>query len=170
MGVSSKRLRVRSFSSPKRVPFEARDSRLAFQNDAGGAPAATLAHANALFSVIVSPLSLLFVPSGDGCGPFQGLVGERRVLLFPTLCAVVGAGVLGVANQLLLNKGMQLAPAGLGSMMRNADIACAFLWQLLFFGVSPSSTSLLGAALIVLCSVGMAIRKYRAGMRNKPPT
>jgi drug/metabolite transporter (DMT)-like permease len=128
----------------------------------GGERAAVVAHATALFSVLAAPLPLLLAP-----GAFSPIVGPQRFSLFPTLVCCVGAGVFSVGNQYLNNWGGQLAPAGLCAMMRNTDVVCSFVWQVLFFGAAPTLSSGAGAAIIVVCSVATALRQY---WKAKAPT
>jgi hypothetical protein len=72
-------------------------------------------------------------------------------------CALVG--VLAIFNQLLFNTGMQMTPAGLGLMMRNIDIVCAFFWQSALFHEPATMASLVGALLICAATIGSALRK-----------
>ena len=117
---------------------------------AGGVHPAVLAHAYALFTVVVSPLGFL-VP---GQAP-RGLSAPG----LGTLLAV-GVGALAAVNQLMLNSGMQRVPAGLGAMMRNIDIVLSFLWQALLFRQPAEALSVAGSALIVACTAGQALRKW----------
>jgi len=129
----------------------------------GGERAAVLAHANALVNVVVAPVALLIVPGVE----ILPLVGPNRAKLYPTALACLLGGAFGVGNQYFLNWGSQKAPAGLCAMMRNGDILFSFLWQLLFFGVSPTPESAGGALVIIVCSVSTALREYR---KTKPPS
>jgi drug/metabolite transporter (DMT)-like permease len=76
------------------------------------------------------------------------------VLVFIGLSACVG--------QCLLNSGLQLAPAGPGTLMRNLDVAFAFFYGITIFNEIPDFYSISGAILIVGCAVIMGLRKYFA--------
>ena len=54
----------------------------------------------------------------------------------------------------------QMAPAGLGLMMRNVDIALAFAWQVALFDEPPVALSVVGSLLICGATVGTALRRF----------
>ena len=114
----------------------------------GGIKAEVVAHAYALFIVVVSPLGFLL----PGQAPAFSLTKAG------TYIAMV-IGILGSAYQLMLNKGMMRVPAGLGSMMRNSDIVASYMWQVVLFGQQVSPLSVAGSVLIVGATVAQAIRK-----------
>ncbi|KAJ1645165.1 hypothetical protein LPJ64_003233 [Coemansia asiatica] len=55
----------------------------------------------------------------------------------------------------LLNRGLQLAPAGSGTLMRNLDIVFVFIFGITLFDEIPDWISALGATIIVGCTVSM---------------
>ena len=117
---------------------------------------AVIAHAYAFVTICVSPLGLLL----PGQSPrLTSGVAEPLV----TWLACVGVGVLAVPNQLLVNAGLMRTPAALGSMMRLIDVPSAYALQVLLFGELPRASSMLGASIIVLCTAGSAVRKWREG-------
>ena len=59
--------------------------------------------------------------------------------------------------------GLLRTPAALGSTMRLIDVPSAFVLQVAFFGQRPHLSSVAGALLIMLCTVGSAYRKWRQG-------
>jgi len=111
----------------------------------GGDDFAALAHANALFGIVASPVAMIGLS-----GPPVVRASSMRST---TLLAVAGAGAAGVANQLLLAFGLQRAPAALGAVLRTLEVAFGFFWQSALFGGKPAATSLAGAALIVGASL-----------------
>ncbi|KAF9946784.1 hypothetical protein BGZ72_011146 [Mortierella alpina] len=75
-----------------------------------------------------------------------------------------GLLVLGVAafiGQVLLNNGLQLAPLGPGTLMRMNDIVFAFFFQITVQHEHPDLFSFLGASLVMICTGGMALNKWR---------
>ena len=70
-------------------------------------------------------------------------------------------GFSGFLGQALLNRGIQLAPAGPASVMRYADIIFSLTFQVAIFGVKPSGLKLLGCALIMSCTVGVLAQARR---------
>eukprot|EP00966_Prymnesium_polylepis_P113230 2618588-Prymnesium_polylepis.1 len=63
-----------------------------------------------------------------------------------------------------------MTPAGLGLMMRNIDIVCAFGWQVGLFGEQPVALSMIGSALICAATIGTALRKFLAAQRQGTTT
>ena len=55
---------------------------------------------------------------------------------------------------------LQMAPAGLGLMMRNVDVALAFAWQVALFDEPPVPLSVAGSLLICSATVGTALRRF----------
>lgn len=68
--------------------------------------------------------------------------------LFSTISSTCGFG-----SQVLLNRGLQDAPAGPGVVVRSLNVPISFLLGLIFLHESPNFTGLLGISL-VLCSIG----------------
>lgn len=114
---------------------------------------AVIAHAYAALTVLVSPLGLLL--------PGQWPVLTDLDMPVVTWVACAGIGVLAIPNQLLVNAGLLRTPAALGSTMRLIDVPCAFALQVAIFGQVPRATSVFGAALVMLCTVGAAFRKWK---------
>ncbi|KAJ2820859.1 hypothetical protein IWW50_004891 [Coemansia erecta] len=75
---------------------------------------------------------------------------------------MVGLGVCAFGGQVLLNRGLQLAPAGPGTLMRNLDVVFAFVFGVMVFGEVPDWIGVLGALVIVSCTVGMGWHKIRS--------
>ena len=126
----------------------------------GNVHPAVIAHAYAFVSVTVSPLGLLL----PGQGP--RIAGLRHPVTAWSLCLLIG--LLAIPNQLLVNAGLLRVPAALGSTMRLIDVPCAFAAQVLWFGQTPDASSVVGAALICLCTIGSAYRKWHESTRAKP--
>ncbi|ORX65484.1 hypothetical protein DL89DRAFT_270909 [Linderina pennispora] len=75
-----------------------------------------------------------------------------------TVMAMVGS--FAYLGQVLLNRGLQLAPAGPGTLMRNMDVVFAFLFGITLFDEVPDWISVLGAAVIVGCTIAMGLHKW----------
>ncbi|KAJ1769268.1 hypothetical protein IW140_005077 [Coemansia sp. RSA 1813] len=85
-----------------------------------------------------------------------------------TVMGMVGA--FAFFGQALLNRGLQLAPAGPGTLMRNMDVVFAFLFGITLFGEVPDWISVAGAVVIVGCTVAMGLHKWiasRASLSNR---
>lgn len=63
-------------------------------------------------------------------------------------------------GQCLLNSGLQLCAAGPGTLMRNLDVVFAFIFGITILDEIPRWTSVIGALIILSCTVGMGLRKY----------
>jgi drug/metabolite transporter (DMT)-like permease len=74
---------------------------------------------------------------------------------------LISNGVLAFIGQVMLNKGLQLAPAGPGSLMRTLDIVLSFLLGF-FIGETPQWTSYLGASLILIFTMVVGIYKNKS--------
>ncbi|KAG0335206.1 hypothetical protein BG004_000088 [Podila humilis] len=74
---------------------------------------------------------------------------------------LVALGVSAFAGQILLNSGLQLAPLGPGTLMRMNDIVFAFFFQITVQHQHPDLTSYLGASLVMMCTAGMGLNKWR---------
>ncbi|KAJ2813653.1 hypothetical protein H4S07_000523 [Coemansia furcata] len=70
-------------------------------------------------------------------------------------------GVFAFAGQALLNRGLQLAPTGPATLMRNLDVVFAFVLGIALFDEIPRWTGVLGALVIVSCTVAMGMHKWR---------
>ncbi|KAJ1721151.1 hypothetical protein LPJ53_004290 [Coemansia erecta] len=71
-------------------------------------------------------------------------------------------GLFAFLGQALLNRGLQLVPAGPGMLVRNLDVVFAFVFGVAVFGERTDGLKVLGAITIVLCTVAMGVRKWRA--------
>ncbi|KAI7880193.1 hypothetical protein K492DRAFT_147515 [Lichtheimia hyalospora FSU 10163] len=69
-------------------------------------------------------------------------------------------GVLAFIGQCLLNNGLQLAPAGPGTLMRMNDVAFAFAFGILILHEYPDVYSVTGALLVVGTTVAMGVKKW----------
>ncbi|KAJ2726327.1 hypothetical protein GGI07_000639 [Coemansia sp. Benny D115] len=75
-------------------------------------------------------------------------------------------GVFAFAGQAMLNRGLQLAPAGPGTLMRNLDVVFAFLFGIALFGEVPDWISVAGAAVIIGCTMAMGAHKWLSHRRR----
>lgn len=102
-------------------------------------------------------LVLYFSVVGSILTPVLLLTFQTPVALAdPVEWALVAAvGVCGFLGQALLNRGIQLAPAGPATVMRYSDVVFALCYQTFLFNNPPSGLKLLGAGLIMSCVVGV---------------
>lgn len=119
----------------------------------GGDDIAALAHANAIFNIIVSPVLMIFTGPRPKRPPFR------------TLAVCAAAGATGVVNQLLLSFGLQRAPAGLGSVLRSLEVVFGFFWQVVLFHREPAPLAIAGSAAVILASLAAA-RAHTAPRRT----
>lgn len=73
---------------------------------------------------------------------------------------VVILGIFSFLGQILLTLSLQIEQAGPVAIARCADIVFAFIWQILFFGETPTLYSLLGAFLVVSSVVLAGLKKW----------
>ncbi|KAJ2715696.1 hypothetical protein H4R19_001059 [Coemansia spiralis] len=76
------------------------------------------------------------------------------------LAAAVGTAAF--AGQVMLNRGLQLAPAGPATLMRNLDVVFAFVLGVALFGEVPDALSVAGTAIIVGSTVAMGLYRWHA--------
>ncbi|KAJ2586573.1 hypothetical protein H4R99_008417 [Coemansia sp. RSA 1722] len=74
-------------------------------------------------------------------------------------------GVFAFVGQAFLNRGLQLAPAGPGTLMRNLDVVFAFIFGIALFDEVPDWISVAGATVIVGCTVAMGAHKWLSHTR-----
>ncbi|KAI8594252.1 hypothetical protein EDD21DRAFT_100632 [Dissophora ornata] len=101
-------------------------------------------------SCVVSTLGL-YALQGGYVAPEGNLMWTGVILL----------GVAAFVGQILLNSGLQLAPLGPGTLMRMNDIVFAFAFQITIQHEKPDLFSFLGASLVMLCTGGMGLNKWR---------
>ena len=85
--------------------------------------------------------------------------------VMPSLTAIAlltVVGLAGCAGQVLLNRGIQLAPAGPATAMRYADIIFALIFQATLLHAPPAPVKVVGAMLIMSCVAGIIVRSRRA--------
>ncbi|XP_028893735.1 solute carrier family 35 member G1 isoform X2 [Zeugodacus cucurbitae] len=73
---------------------------------------------------------------------------------------VVVLGIFSFLGQILLTLSLQMEQAGPVAIARCADIVFAFIWQIMFFGETPTGFSLLGALLVVSSVILTALKKW----------
>ncbi|KAJ1645164.1 hypothetical protein LPJ64_003232 [Coemansia asiatica] len=74
-------------------------------------------------------------------------------------------GVFAFMGQALLNRGLQLAPAGPGTLMRNLDVVFAFIFGITLFDEIPDWISVAGAFVIIGCTLAMGAHKWLSHRR-----
>lgn len=114
-------------------------------------------------------LTMVLWFSGLGClvGPIASLVFQQQWVLAdgPDATALAAIGFLGYLGQLLLNRGIQIAPAGPAVLMRYADVVFSLIFQATLLHSPPNALKLLGCACIMSVIVSaylQAQRKARA--------
>jgi len=73
---------------------------------------------------------------------------------------LLGVGLTAFLGQCCLASGLQLAPAGPGTVMRNLDVVFAYVYQLLLLHDAAQPLSILGAALVVLSALFLGLAKF----------
>lgn len=73
---------------------------------------------------------------------------------------VVVLGIFSFLGQILLTLSLQIEQAGPVAIARCADIVFAFVWQMLFFGETPTAYSLVGAFMVIASVVLTALKKW----------
>ncbi|KAI8979752.1 hypothetical protein BDF20DRAFT_819367 [Mycotypha africana] len=68
-------------------------------------------------------------------------------------------GFFAFIGQCFLNQGLQMAPAGPGTLMRMNDVVFAFLFGIFFLHEYPDAYSISGATIIVVMTSAMGIHK-----------
>ncbi|KAJ3363913.1 hypothetical protein GGF32_003010 [Allomyces javanicus] len=110
-------------------------------------------------STALSGVLMVFAPDERGPARWPATLLEATVLL--------AIGITAFGGQVLLNKGLQLARAGPGVLMRNLDVVFAFVFGITLFDERPFVTSILGAILIVGTTVLTGIGKLVAHRRGQ---
>ncbi|KAI9241739.1 MAG: hypothetical protein BYD32DRAFT_432828 [Podila humilis] len=87
-----------------------------------------------------------------------GYIEPKGTLMWAGLAAL---GVAAFIGQILLNSGLQLSPLGPGTLMRMNDIVFAFIFQITIQHEHPDLTSYIGASLVMSCTAGMGLNKWR---------
>ncbi|KAJ3370628.1 hypothetical protein GGF31_003942 [Allomyces arbusculus] len=110
-------------------------------------------------STALSGILMVFAPDERGPARWPATLLEATVLL--------AIGITAFGGQVLLNKGLQLARAGPGVLMRNLDVVFAFIFGITLFDERPFVTSILGAILIVGTTVLTGVGKLFAHRREQ---
>jgi drug/metabolite transporter (DMT)-like permease len=74
----------------------------------------------------------------------------------------LGAGIVGGLGQIFMTFALKLAPASVVSPFEYTQIAWAVLFDLTIWGVSPASTTILGAGVVVLTGLYIFRREAKA--------
>ena len=72
-------------------------------------------------------------------------------------------GFTGWAGQVLLNRGIALAPAGPAIMMRYSEIVVALVLQAAVLGVAPGGLKVLGSFMVMSCVVSQLYKQWAKG-------
>ena len=79
---------------------------------------------------------------------------------FRSIVESIGIGICGFFGQILLTKALQLENAGPVAVARTMDIVLAFFYQITLLHDTPDWKSYLGSALVVLCVLLTAFRRW----------
>lgn len=104
-----------------------------------------------VFGIIFSVIFGFAVPNFDS--PWIIFPSKKSWLYVLGLCS------FGSIAHLFLNYAGRIAPAGLGSIMRASDIMWAYMWQVLVFHETPSSSTIFGVLLISTSIAVIAAQK-----------
>ncbi|KAI9472061.1 MAG: hypothetical protein EXX96DRAFT_509959 [Benjaminiella poitrasii] len=107
-----------------------------------------------LVSIVVSPIGMFLMQK-----PVLPRTGyEYGMLMLVGISAFVG--------QCFLNQGLQMAPAGPGTLMRMNDVVFAFLFGIFILHEYPDIYSISGASIIVIMTSAMGIHKIYSHTRK----
>jgi drug/metabolite transporter (DMT)-like permease len=112
---------------------------------------------------------LYFSVLGCFVGPLGGLVvGQTWISPSPTEAVMlIAVGVLGFLGHLLLNRGVQIAPAGPAAVMRYTDVLFSMLFQTTVLSNPPNALKLVGCALIMSCIVSVLSRQRQKAAKAR---
>ncbi|CEP15406.1 hypothetical protein [Parasitella parasitica] len=99
-------------------------------------------------SIVVAPIGMIL---------FQSPVLPHGRYEYGMLILV---GLFAFVGQCFLNQGLQMAPAGPGTLMRMNDVVFAFLFGIFILHEYPDIYSISGASIIVLMTSAMGIHKF----------
>ncbi|KAI8343571.1 hypothetical protein BC941DRAFT_367515 [Chlamydoabsidia padenii] len=88
---------------------------------------------------------------------FQGAIMPSGAKEYTTLLLV---GITAFIGQCLLTQGLQMAPAGPGTLMRMNDVVFAFLFGIFILHEYPDIYSIAGASLIVLMTTALGLHRW----------
>lgn len=114
---------------------------------------------------------LYFSVLGSLVGPASSLVFGQPWIEPPSPSAWLmffGVGITGFIGQLLLNKGVQSAPAGPATVMRYADVIFAIIFQATVFADPPNVLKWLGCLLVMSCMVAIYVKYKRSTQIAQP--
>lgn len=74
---------------------------------------------------------------------------------------ILGTCAVGTMAHALLNYAGRFVPAGLCALIRSTDILWAYILEIVVFHEVPSSTTILGVALVIISLVMIALEKIR---------
>jgi drug/metabolite transporter (DMT)-like permease len=100
-----------------------------------------------------------------GTGIFEKFYLPRTFLEWASMVLIA---VFSFAGQTFMNHGIQLAPAGQATLMRNLDVVCALLYGVFIFGEVPTVWSGVGTFMILFCVLGLAMSKFIEERRSNP--
>ncbi|XP_002733472.1 solute carrier family 35 member G1-like [Saccoglossus kowalevskii] len=80
---------------------------------------------------------------------------------------IVFVGLCGVGGQILLTKALQYEKAVYVSIIRTMDIVFAYIFQYLWYGSKPDWVAMLGAILVTISSVGIALKRWYYAKQDK---
>ncbi|KAI7850408.1 hypothetical protein BDC45DRAFT_446999 [Circinella umbellata] len=94
---------------------------------------------------------------------FQGFIMPHGAYQYEVLMAMAVTTFIG---QCFLNRGLQMAPSGIGTLMCTNEIWLSFLFGAVVFEDYPDYLSVLGAILIMTVSVSLGYKKWNTKNNN----
>ncbi|KAL7753362.1 hypothetical protein RI367_001137 [Sorochytrium milnesiophthora] len=79
---------------------------------------------------------------------------------------LIAVGVVAFFSQVCLNRGLQMAKAGPGVLVRNMDVVFAFIFGIVIFGEVPNTWDCLGTALIIGTAISNGVIKMISARRQ----
>ncbi|KAG2219272.1 hypothetical protein INT45_000048 [Circinella minor] len=94
---------------------------------------------------------------------FQGFLMPHGAYQYEVLMAMAVTTFIG---QCFLNRGLQMAPSGIGTLMCTNEVWLSFLFGAVVFEEYPDYLSVLGAILIMSVSVSLGYKKWNTKNNN----
>lgn len=104
------------------------------------------------FPLVAAPITL----------PLAVLAGRIPDLL--DLAVLLGVGISSQAAQVRMTQGLTMERAARATAVTYLQVVFAFIWGLTFFGEVPAPLTLLGAAIIVLTTLAVAVSRSPAAV------
>ena len=115
-------------------------------------------HVVSYFHWVAVPFALLLAPClPSWLEPLPWILPSQ----LRTWILIMITTMAGVAGQLLLSKALQTEKASKAASMNYFQVVFAFLAEWLFWGVIPNGMSILGASIVIGCTIAVAMFKIK---------